>query len=144
MLTVGGATLFPPAWDVIAPEMHRVLGTSRHDVAPAQSAFCLHHSPKLNGPSTSWDSFIASIGGWKADIFRNATNLKFSSPHLCLDAGGSSWLTSSCGLNALIFHAVQGPLCNLQAQQFSGQYLNYVPAGRSLIQAGSSRHRVKK
>lgn len=47
--------------------------------------------------------------------------------------------SSSCGLGALIFHVIEGLLCNLQAQHFSGQCLNYVPVGHSLIPAGSSR-----
>lgn len=101
-------------------------------------------SQTLNGLSPFWSLFIASDGRWRLDISHNVTNLKFPSSHLCLDTGEILWLTSSSGLNALIFHAVQGLLCNLQAQHFSGQYLNYVPAGHSLIQAGSSRFHEKK
>lgn len=54
------------------------------------------------------------------------------------------WLDLSSSLNALISHAVQGLLCNLPAQHFSGQCLNYVPAGRSPILTGSSRFLGKK
>lgn len=73
-------------------------------------------------------------------LWYSVINLQFCS----LDSGKILWHTSSSGLNALIFHAVGGLLSNLQAQHFSGQYLNYVPAGHPVIQAGRGRFHEKK
>lgn len=108
------------------------------------SLLLLIASKILNGLSTFLGCFFFVSFIYCLWWGRRARHFSRCHQHTNLDTGEILWLTSSSGLNALIFHAVQGLLCNLQAQHFSGQYLNYVPAGHSLIRAGSSRFHEKK